>query len=216
MLLLNDFVARMAVIFQRPIGPLNEIKRALTEQTKALADEQFDESFSDPKVAAAVRDLNGPKVDAAILAAKPGPGGGVRADPFRAAFFLIAATMDGPRASAGQDTWRVWHFPHADSVLAGAGRDFEPTFAECALTGCHLFGHAFQSILSSAALARRVDEVRMSTEGDFAEIEFDSNQVSRFKYPYSQGLHFSYKVSVLTGAAVHMIAGLLAFEKEPD
>lgn len=206
MLSLNDFLAKLSVVFQRPIGPLNEIKRALSEQTKAFEDGIFEEAFAD--AAAAIRGAS--SVDADVLAAKSGPGGGVKADAFRAAFFTIAAAIDGPRASAGTDTWHVWHLPQAGSVLAGWGDDWTPTFANCELTGCHLFGEAFKVAISNPDIARRVKEVRMATEGGFAEIHFDNSKISRFEFAYKRGPHFAYNVAVLTGTAIQLIAGVLA------
>jgi hypothetical protein len=205
---LSDFIAHLSVMFGRPIGPLNEIKRALTEQTKQFDDEIFERVFERKNAAQTVRKLAVDKIDPDILAGKAGPGGGVKADAFRVAFFTIAASLDGPRATAGEDTWRVWHLPQGGSVMAGWGENFKPKITVCALTGRHLFGDAMRDILSNVDLAKRVTQVRFSSEEGTAEIDYDDGKCSKFMFGFGKQ-RLTYKVAVLKGAAVQHIAALV-------
>jgi hypothetical protein len=207
MITLNDYVARMSTIFERPVGPLNEIKRALTEQTKTFSyDAMLEELFGeDESTIAAVRQAS---FNSEMLQGKAGPGGGVVADPFRAGFFTIAAAMDGPRSTTAEMTWRVWHLPQEGSVLSGWG-DFRPTIAKCELTNHHLFGGAFETIIADPVVARRVKQVRFACDSSYAEIFYDDKQVSRFVHEHRRGRNFARRVAEIEGVAIQMISNLL-------
>lgn len=218
MITLNDYVARMSTIFERPVGPLNEIKRALTEQTRAFSQEALLEELlgDDPVTIDTVRKAS---FDTEILSAdalsealqgRAGPGGSVVADPFRAGFFTIAAAIDSPRAVTAEATWRVWHIPQEGSELAGWGDDWRPTITKCGLTGQHLFGSAFQTILGDPSVARRVKRVRFACDGSYAEIFYDGEKVSRFKHTVPRrGRNFVRKVAEIEGIALLMISNVI-------
>jgi len=120
-----------------------------------------------------------------ILKARSGPGGGIDADPFRAAFVLIAVMLGGKRAGLGNRVWHTWHLHHESLPRAAWGEgelDRQLREAEgCQLTGQHLFGDALKQILGNEYLARQIGRLRIT--GDYlAEIEDDAGKVlSRFK-----------------------------------
>jgi hypothetical protein len=210
MLTINDFAARLSAIFEQPIGPITEIKRALIEQTKAFnEDDLFEEYFGAEGSAQAVRDVRSSSFPQDVLAGKAGPGGGVKVDYFRAGFFTLAVALDNPRSETAEKIWLAWHLPQQGSVLSGWGEDWKPTFATCKLTGTHLFGHAFESIIRSAKIAARVQKVRVDTSGAFAEIKFDKGETSTFTHQYQRGPLFLRKVVEIDGQSLQLIATML-------
>src|SRR5437764_10613223 len=79
-----------------------ELLRALREQS----------SHFDPEKAPLPSRL-GPDV---LLGARGGPRGGLDADPFKAAFVLVAVMLGGKRSDIAHRVWCTWHLHH-ENVL---------------------------------------------------------------------------------------------------
>lgn len=184
---LNTLCGHLVPLLDLPMSEFTELLRALKEGSPKL-------------------DLDGEKD---VLKGKPGPGGGVEADPFHTAFLLIGILVDGPRKDAALSTSRAWNHL-AEGVLV-KDQNGIPTHHEvtCPLTGRAAFGHAFKAILEQASLADRVGEVRVFSDGR-AEIAFDGNQVSRFKHhPAPGSTPGLYRGGLLRGPALRSIARLI-------
>lgn len=192
---LNDYSARLSVLFDRPISEFTELRRALSEQSSHFgADDDL------------------PALEANLLKGRSGPGGGLDVTPFIATFVLLAVLVDGPRREAALRTWKAWHFNQEGSVTSGwRDGESEPSLLECPLTQQHLFGDALRSILSDVDLAVRVDQISVSSNRT-AEIRFDKDKVSRFDKGHRSIRPMLYSVSVLDGIAVHGIAALLKLD----
>jgi hypothetical protein len=144
-----------------------------------------------------------------FLIGQKGRGGGEpEADPFRAAFILIAMLILGPRKNIAERTWLAWHLPHSESITSGVGEDFQPKFAKCVVTGAHLFGDAIKAILTDPNLARKVKKLRI-TDNDEAEIQFQDVKASSFKIEFQQWRAVVHAVE-LDGKLLSAIAGMVS------
>jgi hypothetical protein len=108
-------------------------------------------------------------VDAGLLESTPGrgPGSGVKASPSTLSEFLIALTA---QATLDENA----------SFAKGIARA-KAVGGKCPLTGASTFKEAFATVLSEKALAQRVDEVRIVTNGALAEIKYDRTSLSIFR-----------------------------------
>lgn len=200
---LNTYSGHLVSLLKLPMSEFTELQRALKEQSA-----HFDpENKLNQDVHAYAADA-GIGYDPELLKGKAGPGGGIELDSFRAAFFLLAVVLNGPRKHAAEATWMTWHLNQEHSVLSGWGEDFKPTFAECPFTGHHLFGEALRAIIEDEDLAARVDEIRVASDLT-AEIHYDGGKVSKFEKSYRDQFPFLYRVSVLNGLVLQAIAQLL-------
>jgi len=193
---LMDLCANLVPLLGVPMSEFTELARSLKEGSS-----HFDEAS----------EAN--RLHPEILKGRPGPGGGVVADPFRAAFMLAALMINGPRRDSAKNTWEVWHLNQEGSILGGWGECLQPTITRCPLTGMHLFGDAFKAILADEDLASRVKEVRIGSNGR-AEIRFDDDAVSRFGVHQSlnRAGRYLHRVAVLDGFVVHGVCQLLKRE----
>ena len=183
------------------MSEFTELQRALKEQSS-----HFDElSRANPRLAEESDARSHDKIKA-----KPGPGGGIEADPFHAGFFLLAFMLNGPRAKSAEATWFAWHLETAGSVTAGFGDDFEPTWKPCPLTGDILFGEALKRMLSDNKIADRIEKISVSTSLLWAEVTFDKDKVSRFESIRINGLPLFDRIAVLDGTLIRSIARLIA------
>ncbi|WP_374385112.1 hypothetical protein [Dongia sp.] len=201
---LNDLCAHFVPLLELPLSDFTELLRALKEQSDHFDITKYPEMIE----RSALYDDSG--VNAEILKARAGPGGGLNADPFLAAFFLTALLVNGGRKDVAHRTWRAWHMHVAGSVLTGWGDNPKFDIKTCPLTGQHLFGNAFKVILGDEHIARTIEEIRISS-AQFAEIQYDGGAVSRFEGS-GHKLRSSTGVSTtiaLSGAAIASIADLL-------
>lgn len=199
---LNTYCAHLVPLLGVEMSELMEVQRALKEQSP---------HFDDGGELNPLKGANMYQHQDEPLPAKPGPGGGVELDPFRAAFFLLAAVLNGPRKQASYSTWMTWHLNHEGSVLSGYGDDWKPTFTKCELTGKHLFGDALKQIISDISLANRVRQVRVSSNL-VGEIVFDDGKVSRFEKAHRHSDPGLYRLSVLSGRVLQNSAVTLKFD----
>lgn len=197
---LVDFSAHLVPLLNVTMGEVTELLRALKEGSDHFDAAKLDEATR--REAA----RTGAPVTPELLVSRPGPGGGLPADPFRAAFLVVAIMLGKPRKEIALAVWNTWHHVHKGSVTSGWGENWKPTIVCCSLTGSPLFGEAFKAILASVDLAARVDEVRVSDH--FAEIRFDKDKVSRFEDPHRR--NYLTREASLNGHAVKLIAGLLS------
>ena len=200
---LNTFCGHLVSLLDMPMSDFTELQRALKEQSAHF--NPADQINADVQAYAADAGIG---YDANLLKGKAGPGGGIEVDSFRAAFFLLAVVLNGPRKDSATATWMTWHLNQEGSVLSGWGGDWKPTFTECPLTGQHLFGEALKTIIENEALARRVDEVRVASDRT-AEIHFDDGKVSKFEKPYRDRDPLLYRVAVVKGTALQVVANLM-------
>jgi len=142
-----------------------------------------------------------------LMRAKSGPGGGLDADPFRAAFVLLAIMLGGKRADIGARVWRTWHMAHEGSELAGFGGDWKTRIVHCEITKKHLFGDALKAILEDEDLARNIDKVRVAS--DFAEIRNSETKVSRFRESERTDTPPLIRITELDGRVVAGIGSIL-------
>jgi hypothetical protein len=108
-------------------------------------------------------------VDAGLLESTPGrgPGSGVKASPSTLSEFLIALTA---QATLDENTSSAKGIAKAKAIGG-----------KCPLTGASTFKEAFATVLSEKALVQRVEEVRIVTNGAFAEIKYDRTSLSTFR-----------------------------------
>ena len=203
---LNTFCGNLVPLLGLPMSEFTELQRALKEQSP-----HFD---PDNELNAASRqqaEEAGVAFDPAMFRGKAGPGGGIDVDPFRAAFFVLAVVLNGPRKESANSTWLTWHLNQEGSELSGWGENWKPKFAACPMTGRHLFGDALKSIIEDQDLAARVDEVRVSSDL-YAEIRYDGGKVSRFEKPYRDQEPILRRDAVLQGIALQAISQLIKRE----
>jgi hypothetical protein len=206
---LNTLSAHLVTLFDQPMSEFTELGRNLRE-TSWHFDERNQEFEATSPDAANTRET---PVDGTILKAKPGPGGGLEVDPFRCAFFILAYMIDGPRRETANLTWSAWHLSQAGSILSGWGADWQPTIAVCALTGQHLFGEALKVVLMKPEIAARVHEIRVAATEGWAEIAYDSDQVSRFEFANRGGHAMLCRVAVIKGLALQLLSKLIAHDQ---
>ena len=193
---LDDLSALLSTTLEKPISYFNELKRTLRQQSADLArlDSKLDaETLEHREASPAQIDFRG----------RPGPGGGVNVDPSLAAFFMLAAVLNAPRAQTSHETHTVWHF----TTLAGSLDELD--FNPCFLTRTHLFGETLQAIVSDPTLAKRVRQIQISVRGNWAQIHYDDDRVSRFARRQERQSFFS-EILVLDGAIVQAVAAFLA------
>lgn len=203
---LNTFCGHLVHLLDTPMSEFTELQRALKEQSAHFNPED--------KLNKAVREYakdTGISFDPDLLKGRAGPGGGIELDPFRAAFFLLAVAINGPRKENANATWLTWHLNQAGSVMSGWGEDWKPTVTYCPLTGMHLFGEALRKIVEDVDLARRVKEVRVASNHT-AEIHFDEGKVSTFEKSYSDRAPLLYRLAVIDGSVWAMTAELVKRE----
>ena len=193
---LNTFGARLVGLLNLEMSVFTETSRALREQSTHFEDSESEGKF-------------GPD----ILKAKPGPGGGLEVDPFRATFLLLAIIVGGPRKEVATATWRAWHYGRAGLVEGGWVGDEEidpkPEASPCPLTGEVLFGDALEAILANEDLAYRVE--RISLGPVLAHITFDGGRISEFERGVTTANRPSfYHVATVEGGAIQLCASLLA------
>lgn len=203
---LNTFCGHLVPLLNLPMSEFTELLRALKEQSA-----HFDPEDKINQKVRAYADGAGIGFDPNLLKGRAGPGGGIEVDPFRAAFFLLAVALNGPRKDSAEATWATWHLNQEGSILSGFGDDWKPTFTFCPLTGQHLFGEALRAIVSDPALARRVSEVRAAADLN-GEIHFDEGKVSKFSKPYRDREPHLYRVAVVRGRVWRMVARLVTQE----
>lgn len=121
---------------------------------------------------------------------------------------LTALMIVAPRREIALETWKVWHLSQEGSVLHGWGEDWKPTLTVCALSGKHLFGHAFKRVIERPDLAARVVEIRITSDRR-AEIHYDAGKISRFDSSYPDTKPILNRWAVLNGAAVRAVCKLL-------
>jgi hypothetical protein len=202
---LKTFSAHLVPLLKMPMSEFTELERALKEQS-AHFDPENEINQEVLKLAAE----KGVGHDPQLLKGKAGPGGGIELDAFRAAFFLLAVVLNGPRKESAYATWMTWHLNQEGSILGGAGDDWQPTFTVCPLTGQHLFGEALKAIIEDEGLARRVDEIRVSSNLS-AEIHYDG-KVSKFEKSYADMYPTLYRVAVLNGLVLVAVSQLVRME----
>lgn len=198
---LVDAVALLMPVTGMTMAENNELLRALKEGTA---------HFDPEKLEAPTRQLAakaGVEVTPELVMSRPGPGGGLDADPFHLTFFMTAAMLGKRRREVALATWHAWHLHVEGSELSGWGDDWKPTIKTCGLTGSPLFGEAFKLVLSNEDLARRVDEVRISD--DHAEIHFDNGGISKFDEGHTPQRPHLTREARLDGFGVATIATLL-------
>jgi len=194
---LNDFCAHLVPVLGISMGELNELTRALREGSDHFK-QQAEKTTS--------------AFDPDLLKGRPGPGGGVGADPFRVAFMLLAIAVDAPRKDVTQKTWSAYHLSKEGSELAGWG-DFKPHFARCEVTNEHLFGAAIKKIVGSPDLASRVDSVWVQSDLR-AAIVYDkaaggAGKKSLFADEGNVRASPMYKKTVIDGSVFQFVARLL-------
>jgi len=182
-----DLFGRLAHYMDIPMSEGPELLRALKDGSS-----HFNEDLE--------------KHDPDILKGRPGPGGGVEADPFRAAFLLLAIMVNGPRKEVAPNTWKTWHLDHEGSVLSGWGDDWKPTITICPLTRQHLFGDAIQAVIENQDLAARVEKVSVSLNR-FGEIYFDDGKVSRFDRGHPERGYF-HRTATVDGIVLQALSQL--------
>lgn len=186
-----DLFGRLAPYMNLTMSEGTELLRALKEGSAHFNEDTAGESRVDPD----------------ILKGRPGPGGGVEADPFRAAFLLIAIMVNGPRKEAARNTWMTWHLNQEGSVLAGWGEDWKPTITVCPLTGQHLFGDAIKTIIENQDIAARVSKVHLSSDRS-GEIHFDDGTVSKFHKGHNEPRYF-HRGATVDGIVLQAMAQML-------
>lgn len=213
---LTDFTGWLISSLEDRQTTATELLRALREQSshfdeaKAGLLDEIKPELSEEARAALVRWLT-TDVSPAALRGKTGPRGGLEADPFRAAFVLLAVMVNGLRSDVGTRVWSAWHINHEGSILTGWGEDWEPTIATCELTGEHLFGEALKQILSNQIFAGRVRLVRVRSDSKRAEIHFDDgvgHKVSVFDMGIEPVPHLA-RTAELSGTMVAIICARL-------
>lgn len=194
---LIDFAARLAPLLGLKMGEVTELLRALKEGS---------EHFKPERLEPELRDAIDEERWADVVQSRSGPGGGLPADPFRAAFLVLAIMLEKPRRKIAEAVWQVWHLPQEGSVYGGWGEDWRPTIKYCPLTKVPFFGEALKAVVGDGDLAGRVKEVRASD--DEAVIIFDDGQVSRFVRSGRKPQHLR-RDGVLDGYSVGFIAQIL-------
>lgn len=200
---LNTFSSHLVPLLNLPMSEFTELQRALKDQVAHFDPESDVNAFARQSA-----DTSGVGFDPDLLKGKPGPGGGVDVDDFRAAFFLLAVILGGPRKESARVAWTTWHLNQKGSILCGYGNDWTPTFNVCPLTGRHLFGDALKAVVSDPHLARRIDEIAVSSNL-WAEIRYDGGEVSAFEKPYKAEAPALYRVAVLSGRALQAVAAII-------
>jgi hypothetical protein len=193
---LNTLAANLVTIFHQPASEFTELLRALKEGSS-----HFRERTSDADQ----------PLDAGILVSRPGPGGGLDADPFRASFLLLAFLLGAKRAEVAQTTWEAWHIcpvGTVGTVDAGWADGPAPKLVCCSITQQPLFGDAFRAILADADLAARVRKITIDCSGTWAEITPRDGEASRFGRPDDDKSDFG-RVAWISGHALFSIALLL-------
>lgn len=197
---LNTLCGHLLSLLDREMSDFTELLRALKEGNAAFDDAELD------KKTRRVAKENNVGFERDVLKARPGPSGGLDADPFNTAFLLLALMIEAPRREIVHHTWTTWHMIQEGSKLAGWGADWQPKILACKLTGRALFGDAFRAILADRKIANRVDEIRVFD--DRAEIVYDKTKHSRFN-DISPRVRNLFRVSVLRGDAIKYVAQLL-------
>lgn len=201
---LNTFATYLVPALGIPASDVTEGLRALRENSAHFDPEsEINEEVRKNQLIRFAPDL---------LRAKPGPGGGIDADPFRAGFLLVSLMVPGPRRDAATNTWMAWHLTQEGSVLSGWGEDWRPTLRLCPLTKQVVFGDAMKAVCGDEDLAKRVQEIRVLSN-DTAEIVFDGDRVSRFTDATGGRELGLIKSASLRGDVLVMVARLL---KQPN
>lgn len=199
---INTFCGHLVPLLRLPMSDFTELQRALKEQS-AHFDPENELNASVHRYA----ETAGVGFDPNLLKGKAGPGGGIEMDSFRAAFFVLAVALNGPRKESATATWQTWHLNQEGSILSGMGEDFQGHFAICPLTKQHLFGEALKAIIEDVELAERVKEVRVASNRT-AEIRYDAESISKFEKPHSEYTPL-YRVAVVDGRVWRQIARLI-------
>jgi hypothetical protein len=203
---LNTFCGYLVSLLDLPMSEFTELQRALKEQSA-----HFDPANKLNRDVRAYADDAGIGFDPDLFRGKAGPGGGIELDAFRAAFFTLAVILNGPRRESANATWLTWHLNQEGSVLSGWGEDWKPTLTICPLTGQHLFGEALKKIVEDERLAKRVKEIRVTSDLT-AEIHFDGDKVSKFEKSYRNRDPLLYRAAVVNGMVWQAIAQLVKRE----
>lgn len=203
---LNTFCGHLVHLLDMPMSDFTELQRALKEQSP-----HFNPEGKLEKAVRVYAEEAGIAHDPNLLKGKAGPGGGIELDSFRAAFFLLAVTLNGPRKDSSTATWLTWHLNQEGSEVSGWGDDWKPTFKLCPLTKQHLFGEALKQIIEDVSLAARVDEVRVASDLS-AEIHYDNGKISKFDKSYRETAPRLYRLAVVNGMVWQVAANLVTRE----
>lgn len=202
---LNTFCANLVPLLGLPMSEFTELQRALKEQSV-----HFDPESEINRKASEYAASTGVGFNPDLLKGKAGPGGGIDVDAFRAAFFMLAVILNGPRKESATATWLTWHLDQEGAVLSGWGDDFKGTIVACPLTGQPLFGAALKALVEQEDLACRVDKICVVSNVS-AEIYFDNGKVSRFQRS-SNPDQLLYREAVVKGIVWQAIAQLVKRE----
>ncbi|MCJ2033167.1 hypothetical protein [Methylobacterium sp. J-068] len=203
---LTTFCGHLVPLLDMPMSDFTELQRALKEQSP-----HFNPEDKLNKAIRAYAEEAGISFDPNLLKGKAGPGGGIELDAFRAAFFLLAVTLNGPRKNSSTATWLTWHLNQEGSELSGWGDNWKPTIKLCPFTGQHLFGEALKKIIEDGSLAARVNEVRVASDLT-AEIHYDNGNISKFEKSYRDTSPHLYRLAVVNGMVWQAAAELVKRE----
>jgi hypothetical protein len=198
---LNDLTAALVSVIPVPFGEMNELLRALREQS------QRNDGVVEWTELAPPDEEDNPAV---ALRAKPGPGGGVEAKPFHAGFILVALMLNPPRRETAIKTWSTWHLVTEGSEWSGWGDDWRPKIKPCAVTQAALLGEALKTILANPDLADRVQCIRLDCAGDWAEIAWKDAPSSKFRNEARRVVSHLRRVAELDGKIIKYAARQLA------